>query len=73
MAGKKKGSSKNQTATARAEESKLAANAPLKCAKDCCDCGTKLTKRGEVEAVKVVGTTGKARMKSRCKGGCKRQ
>lgn len=72
MAGKKKGANKNQTASARAEENRLNATAPLKCAKSCCQCGSKLTKRGEVEPVKVVDG-GKGRMKSRCKGGCKRQ
>jgi hypothetical protein len=68
MAGKKKGTNKNQTASARADENRLAANAPLKRAKTCCNCGTTLTKRGQVEPVRVVD--GKARMKSRCKGGC---
>lgn len=71
VAGKKKGNSKNQTAAARADESRTSANAPLECKKTCCNCGTDLKTRGSFEPVKVVSETGKARMKSRCKAGCK--
>jgi hypothetical protein len=65
-----KSNKKNTKTAARADDSRLSANAPLKSAKTCCDCGGRLTKRGEVESVRQVAGGGKARMKCRHKGGC---
>jgi hypothetical protein len=72
MAAKGKTSKTAKASSRAAEENRLSADAPLKRKRICCDCGGEITRRGDFEPVRLVAAGGKARMKARHKGGCKR-